>query len=246
MVLMARKGEDKLTKRSKAPSFWTIHRKSHQFTLTTSSGPYAKNESYPLLVLIRDVLKMVNTYHEARNVIKDGKILVDGVVRHDPNLPIGIMNVLDIPILKKVFRMVPIRGSGLSPLEIPSSEKNFKICKVKSKTTVRKGKIQYGFHDGRSIISESEIDLRLGDVCLLEVPAQKIVRVVALKEGVLALVVKGRKSGMIGQIKELRLGTYTKPKMVDLDIEGILAELPADMVMLVGNEKPLVTVVGGA
>jgi small subunit ribosomal protein S4e len=113
-----------------------------------------------------------------------------------------------------------------------------------SKTTVRGGKIQYGFHDGRSILAESETDLSPGDVCLLEVPAQKILRVVALKKGILALAVKGKRAGKIGHIKELRPGTFTKPKMADFDIEGVVAELPADMVFAVGDEKPLVTVTG--
>ncbi len=241
---MGRKGENKRMKRAKAPSFWTIHRKSHQFTVTTAAGPYSKEESYPLTVLIRDVLKMVNTYHEARNVIRDGKILVDGVVRLTPDFPVGLMNVLEIPILKKVYRMVAVKGSALAPVEIPDSEKNLKLCKVMSKTTVRGGKIQYGFHDGRSILAESETDLSPGDVCLLEVPAQKILRVVALKKGILALAVKGKRAGKIGHIKELRPGTFTKPKMADFDIEGVVAELPADMVFAVGDEKPLVTVTG--
>ncbi|MFQ6134637.1 MAG: 30S ribosomal protein S4e [Nitrososphaerales archaeon] len=243
---MGRKGEDKRTKRSKAPSFWTIHRKSHQFTVTTSPGPHGRDDSYPLAVLVRDVLKVVNTYREARNVIRDGKILVDGVVRRTPDFPVGLMDVLEIPILKKVYRMVPVKGSALAPVEIPDSEKNLKLCKVRSKTAVRGGKIQYGFHDGRSILAESETDLSPSDVCLLEVPSQKILRAVALKKGVLALAVKGRRAGKIGQIKELRPGTFTRPKMADLDIEGVVAELPADMVIAVGDEKPLVTVTGGA
>lgn len=242
---MGRKGANKRTKRSMAPSFWAIHRKSHQFTVTTSPGPHRREESYPLTVLVRDVLKMVNTYREARNVIRDGKIMVDGVVRRKLGFPIGLMDVLEIPILKKVFRMVPVTGSALAPVEIPESEKNLKLGKVESKTTVRGGKVQYGLHDGKSILTESEVALSPGDVFLLEVPSKKIVRSVSLKKGVLALAVKGRRAGRIGRITELRHGTMTRPKMVDLEIDGVIAELPAKMVIAVGDEKPLVTVTGG-
>ena len=245
MRKMGRKGEDKQTKRSKAPSFWAIQRKEKRFTVTTSPGPHGIEESYPLTVLIRDVLKIVNTFREASNIIRDEKIMVDGVVRKDPNFPVGLMDVLQIPVLEKSYRMVPIKGSVLAPIRIPDSENNQKLCKVQRKATVHKDKIQYGFHDGRSILAESETDLSPGDVCLLEIPSQNIKRVVVLKNDVLALVVKGKRVGKIGQIKEIRPGTITRRKMVDLEIEEVIAELPADMIIAVGDDKPLVTLVGG-
>tara|TARA_B100001971_G_scaffold164598_1_gene155111 strand:- start:91 stop:831 length:741 start_codon:yes stop_codon:yes gene_type:complete len=245
MEKMGRKGENKQTKRSKTPSFWAIQRKKYRFTVTASPGPHGIEESYPLMVLIRDVLKIVNTFREASNIIRDGKIMVDGVVRKDPDFPVGLMDVLQIPLLKNSYRMVPIKGSVLAPIKIPDSDNNQKLCKVRRKVTVHGGKIQYGFHDGRSILAESETNISPGDVCLLEIPSQNIKRVVVLKNDVLALVVKGKRAGKIGQIKEIRPGTITRRKMVDLDIEGVIAELPADMIIAVGEDKPLVTVARG-
>jgi small subunit ribosomal protein S4e len=242
---MGRKGEDKQTKRSKAPKFWAIQRKKYSFTVTASPGPHGIDKSYPLVVLIRDVLKLVNTYREASNIIRDGKILVDGVIRKDPDFPVGLMDVLQVPLLKHSYRMVPIKGSVLAPIKIPDSENSQKLCRVRLKATVRGDKIQYGFHDGRSILAESETDLSPGDVCLLEIPSQKIKRVIVLKKGVLALIVNGKRVGKIGQIKEIRPGTVTRKKMVDLDIEGVIAELPADMIIAVGDDKPLITITGG-
>jgi small subunit ribosomal protein S4e len=191
-------------------------------------------------------LKVVNTYQEAKNVIRDGKVLVDGVVRHSPDFPIGLMNVLELPTLKKIFRMLPAKGSILTPLEILESEKNLKLCEITSKTSVKGGKIQYGFHDGRSILAESETDLNIDDVCLLEIPSQKIIRVVSLKQGVLALAVKGRRAGKIGKVNEIKIGTFSKHKMVDIEIDGIVTELPAHMVIAIGDKEPLVTMAGVA
>ncbi len=239
---MGRKGENQRTKRSMAPSFWSIHRKSHQFTVTTAPGPHSKEESYPLAVLLRDILKAVKTYREAMSIIRDGKVLIDGVVRRTPDFPVGLMDVVDIPTLDKAYRMVPVEGSVLMPIEIPASEKNLKIGKVSSKTTVRGGKIQYGLHDGRSVLTESEIALSPGDSLLLEIPSQKIVRTASLKSDVLALAVKGRRAGKVGRIKEVRPGTFTRSKMVDMEIDGSVTELPAEMVIVIGSEEPLVTV----
>jgi len=242
---MGRKGENKQTKRSKAPSFWTIHRKSHQFTINTSPGPYRKKESYPISVLIRDILKIVNTYDEAKSILKDGKVSVDGIIRRKKDYPVGLMNIVEIPILKKNFRMLPAKNALLIPIEIPESEKNLKLCEVITKTSVRGGKVQYGLHDGRSILAESEIDLKPHDTCLLEVPSQKIIRTISLKKEILALVIRGRRAGKIGKIKEIRQGSFTKQKMIDLEIEGSMTELPSDMIIPIGEDTPLIIVSGG-
>ncbi|MFC1752311.1 30S ribosomal protein S4e [Thermoproteota archaeon] len=242
---MGKKGENKKIKRSKAPSFWTIPRKKHQFTVTTSPGTHRREGSYPLAVLIRDVLKITNTYREALNIIRAGKIMVDGVVRKVPDFPVGLMDVLEIPLSKNIYRMVPSNGSVLVPIIIPDSEKNQKLSKVRSKLTVKGGKIQYGFHDGRSILAESEIDLSLGDVCLLEVPSQHMKRVLSIKKGVFVIIIKGKRAGMIGQIEDIKHGTISRKEMVDLDINGVITELPSDMVIAIGDDKPLITVSGG-
>ena len=42
----------------------------------------------------------------------------------------------------------------LKPVKIEEAEKTKKLCQVKSKTTMKGGKTQIGFHDGRSLISD--------------------------------------------------------------------------------------------
>jgi len=230
------------TKRSAAPGFWPIQRKSKVFTVTTAPGPHSKDESYPLAVLVRDVLKFVRNYREARGVIREGKILVDGVVRRSPDFPVGLMDVIEIPMLNKAYRLVPAKGSKLIPVEIPDSEKNLKLCKVKGKTTIRGGRFQYGLHDGRSIVSEAEVALKPDDVCLIETPSQKIIRSLTLKEGVVALIVRGAKAGVKGKVIKIKSGAFSRPKIVDLDIDGTVAEIPAEIIMVVGQDKPMITV----
>lgn len=239
---MAKMGGNKKTKRSVAPAFWEIPRKKFQFTVTVAPGPHPKKESYPISVLIRDILGLVKTYREAKTVIYDGKILVDGIARREPDFPVGLMDVVDIPSIGKTFRLVPIKGKPLHPIVISESEKNLKLCKVKVKKTVRKGYIQYGFHDGRSIISDNGMKLNPGDTCLLEIPSQKVIRSIRLEKDNLAIVTKGKKVGQLGRIEEIKPGSISRPKMVSLSLEGISTELPADIVFVVGEKNPLITI----
>ena len=237
---MGRKGQDKRTKRTLAPRFWTIQRKSYEFTVSTSPGPHSRKISYPLVVLVRDVLKFVKIYREAKNIIRDGKILVDSVVRSDPSYPIGLMDVIDIPELKKTYRILPVKGATLTTVEIPESEKNLKICGIKNKSTVQGGKTQYNLHDGRSILIDNGED-KPGDVLLLELPSQKILKTAQLKVGSIALVIRGRRTGQVGYVKEIKLGTFTRQKIAGLDISGTVTELPANMILIIGDDKQMLT-----
>ena len=68
---MAKKGGDKRTKRQLAPAFWDIKRKEGQFIVRTNPGGHAKVQSYPLGILLRDILKVVKTMNEAEKILYD-------------------------------------------------------------------------------------------------------------------------------------------------------------------------------
>ena len=96
-------------KRLVAPRWWPIERKTKKFILAPR-GPHTKDFSLPLLVLIRDVLKLSETGKEAKNIIKKGEVLVDGKKRKDPNFGVGLLDLIEIPSLKKVWRAIPKKG----------------------------------------------------------------------------------------------------------------------------------------
>ena len=73
-------GSKKL-KRQMAPKYWGITRKNKRFVITVRPGAHAKSQSIPTAVLLRDTLKKVTTLREAKSVIYNGKINVDGITR---------------------------------------------------------------------------------------------------------------------------------------------------------------------
>ncbi|MEM4298307.1 MAG: 30S ribosomal protein S4e [Nitrososphaerota archaeon] len=224
-------------KRSKAPRFWKISRKRFRFITKPSPGPHPQGASIPLLVLIREYLGLVKTAREGKAVIKEGSILIDGVVRRDPAYPAGLMDVIEIPSIGKLYRLVPKDGSPLTPIEVPASERSLKICRVKRKLTIKGGRIQYGLHDGRTIV-DGGLDLKPGDACLIEVPSQKVLKPLKMEKGSLALVITGSKAGSIGKIEELKRGTFTRPAMALVSFKEGTAELPSEALLPLGSDKP--------
>ena len=232
-------GSKKL-KRQMAPLFWGITRKSKRFVITVRPGSHPKNNSIPTAVFLRDTLKIVSTLREAKSAIYGGKVSVDGVKRKSLHHSIGLMDVVELENIPDVYRLVPQDGQVLKPLKIDQSEKTKKLSKVTSKTSIKDGKTQLGFHDGRSMISDTAVNV--GDSCLIEIPKQKILDVVKLEQGCQAIIIRGVNAGQIGTIDKIEEGTFSLPRRVLLALGERKIEIPTDMIMVVGKDKPVIQV----
>ena len=232
-------GSKKL-KRQMAPTFWGINRKEKRFVITVRPGSHPKSNSIPTAVLLRDTLKKVKTLREAKSSIYGGKIKVDGVIRKSLHHSIGLMDVIELEGITDVYRLVPNNGHLLESIKINTSEKSKKLVQVKSKTTTKGGKMQLGFHDGRTIITD--INANINDTCLLQIPEQKILDVIKFEKNSQVIVTRGINAGRIGTINEIKQGTFTLPKRINLLIDDKMIEIPADITMVVGKEKPIIQI----
>jgi small subunit ribosomal protein S4e len=230
-------GSKKL-KRQMAPQFWGITRKSKRFVITVKPGPHKKSHAIPSAVFLRDTLKIVTSLREAKTAIYSGKIKIDGVVRKSLHHAIGLMDVVELENVPDIYRLVPTEEKLLKPIKINESEKSKKLVRVVSKTTINKGKLQIGFHDGRSIISDSKVSV--GDTCLIQIPEVKILEVIKLEAGCQGLVTRGNNVGQIGKIETIEEGTFILPKRVILTLGDRKIEIPADIIMPIGKEEPII------
>ena len=230
-------GSKKL-KRQMAPQFWGITRKDKRFVITVKPGPHKKIYAVPTAVFLRDMLKIVTSLREAKTTIYSGKVKVDGVVRKSLHHAIGLMDVIELENVEEVYRMVPTEEKLLKPIKINESEKSKKLVRVISKTTINKGKIQIGFHDGRSVISEDKV--KVGDACLIQIPDQKILETIKLETGCRGLVTRGNNAGQIGKIESIEEGTFILPKRVVLILDDRKIEIPSDIIMPIGKEEPVI------
>jgi len=232
-------GSKKL-KRQMAPTFWGINRKEKRFVITVRPGSHPKNKSIPTAVFIRDTLKKVNTLREAKYSIYNGKVKIDGVIQKSLHHSIGLMDVVELDGTDDMYRLVPKDGRVLVPIKIDGAEKSKKLVKVKSKTTNKGGKTQIGFHDGRTIIAD--VDVNTDDTCLLQIPEQKILDVIKFEKNSQVIVTNGINAGHIGLVNEIKGGTFTLPKRVNLLVDDKMIEIPANITMAVGKEKPVIQI----
>lgn len=237
---MGKKGGRNRLKSIAAPRSWDISRKGDRFVYKPTPGPYPIAASYPLGVVIRDLAAMASRSKEVKFIVKSGKVLIDGTERHTPSFPVGLFNVISVPIEGLNLRLVP-SPKGLVLAKLGADETNKKLCRVSTKTKVRGGHIQYGLHDGRSILSDS-LALSPGDAVLLEVPSQKVLGQVKLAKGSVGLILSGVRAGQTGKIAEVKEGTISRERMVRISLPGGDAEIPSRLVFPVGTNRPEITI----
>ena len=63
-----------------------------------------------------------------------------------------------------------------------------------------------------------------------------------MEENCQAIVTQGVNAGEIGTVEKIKDGTFTLPKNVLLRLGERTIEIPADMILVVGKEKPVIKI----
>lgn len=243
---MGKKGPSRHLKRPPSPSFWSVHRKSGAWSMRTSSGPHSLHTSMPTGVVLRDELKYAKSAKEAKFLIKQGKLIVDGKTRLDDRFPVGLMDVISTPDSKELFRVLPDHGGKLKLLPIPENDAKYKLVKITGKMTQPGGKTQLNLHDGYNLVISAEKDnYKVNDVLKIKVPEKDIVDHIEFKEMQQSIITGGRSQGAQGMI--IGLGpepgwkkTCTIRTAVGEDIKTL-----AQYVFVVGSKEPLIALQAG-
>ncbi len=214
----------------------TGYGKKPRFISTVRAGPHPKKKSITLSYILRDMLRYAGTAKEVRRILNDGHVLVDKKVRRDPNYGVGLMDVVELPEVKKRFIVLPEKKKMVLK-EIKKKDTGIKLCKIVGKKVVRAGRIQLNLHDGSNIIVDKKDrkDYRTRDTVVLKLPERKIKDLVKFREGNTAMVVDGVHAGEIGRIDEVMPGSRKHKSLTKL---GGLQTLTSYL-FIVGKKKPM-------
>jgi len=222
-------------------------KKTTVFTVSPNPGPHPKKRSVPLLIFVRDWLKLAEESRTARRLIKAGKFFVDGRVVKDPKFPLGLMDVVSIPDLGEHYRLLLKPRKGLTHFRISEEESSFKICQVLRKNHVRGGGIALGLHDGRTILFKGDaVDEGRSYVILdslkVSLPDQRILATAHLQVSAYGYIHSGYRAGLHGRILKLRRDVIfpDKPTATIATSEGEVTTLLRN-IMPIGDDEPWVT-----
>ncbi len=244
---MGRKGGKKHLKRKPAPEFWPIHRKEAVFTVRPKPGPHPISRCIPLTLIVRDILGIAKTGREARKIISQGKICVDGKIQKEDLFPTGLMDVISIPDTEKTYRVLPSQ-KGLALYPVGKEEAGFKLCRIENKTTVKHGHIQLNLHDGRNMLirvkdanhPEEDVFQTL-DTLKINFSNQEIAGHFKLSEGAPAIIIDGKNRGKFGKIVAIEKRPGQKRRNTLVTIEGSSGnrfQTSMDYIFVIGDKEP--------
>lgn len=224
-------------KRLAAPRTWPLKRKLNVFTTKQCPGSHSVEDSVPAAVMLRDIIKICDTSREAKRIVANRDLLVDGKPVRDAKAPVGIMDVVSIPAMDLYYRVVLSDKGKIAVVPISKDEASWKLVLIENKTKVAGGKLQINLHDGRNIILD-ENKYKTGDVLKISVPDQKIEDVYELKSGATVLIFRGQHAGKTAVVSEY---VVTKDASANVVMFKDGSETVKSNVFVIGEKKAEIT-----
>lgn len=186
-----------------------------------------------MLIALRDYLKLGDKEREITRILNNNMVKVDGRIVKDRRFPVGFMDVLSIDTLENDYIIVYDRKGKLVIRQNAPDNKGLKLFKVVKKTIIGTGKIQLGFHDGKTIVTDRK-DINTSDVLLMKVPELQIENVLKIAEGDKVFITGGSHVGELATIKSIEVKKSSVKNMVYLN-EGF--STIKDYMFVVGTPK---------
>lgn len=252
---MGKRGGKKHLKRKPAPKFWPIHRKEFVWTVKPKPGPHSISGCIPLLLIAREMLSFAKSRKEAKTIISQGKIEVDGKTQREERFPVGLMDVVSIPEIGKMYRVLPSeKGLILHPIE--KDEAGFKLCRVENKASIQGGHMQLNLHDGRNVLiqvkgpkkPEEDVYQTL-DTLKIGLPAQEVIGHLKLAKGAPVLIIGGKNVGRHGKIVtvEEKPGQKRRNSLVTVeDANGNRFQTIMGFIFVIGDTEPVISLPGAS
>ncbi len=228
------------SKRQMIPRVVKIPRKEYFWGVSALPGAHKRDESIPLLHLLRDYLKLGDKEREISRILTNGLVKVDGKVVRQKRFSVGFMDLVSIPSIKKNYRIVYDRLGRLTPVEETEESSRIKPRKLVNKVTIKGGKTMLVFHDGTNKVSD--IDIETGDVAVFNLDKKSIDGVVKLNEGAKVFLTGGNHVGSISTVKSVEVSKSSRANLVHMEDGFATVE---DYVFPVGNLRVNLTDVPG-
>ncbi len=239
---MASKGEKKVEKRLATSKARKIKRKEKRCTVRSKPGPHMRGSSVPLGFVLRDLIGIVQNMKEAKFILSDRQVKVDGRVIEDRRFPVGLFDLVSVEKSKKNYRIVLDSRGRLNAEEVDLKDKAVKLCKIVGKKAVPSKKVQLETNDGRSMLQE-KTKLKVGDSVKISLPDQKILDEFELKRGNIVYIIAGTHVGTTATVREISAGTMKRPKLITLKPqEGDEIQTVERNVFVIGEKKPEIEV----
>lgn len=201
-------------KRQKVPKNWPIERKGTAYVVRPNANI---SNGIPILIALRDMLKLAQNRKEVKKAIHVKNLLLNGSPVRDEKNSISLFDTLTIVPSNESYKLSLSEKGKFQIEKINAGEETHKIAKVINKKILKGKKIQLNLSDGRNFLSD--IKCNVNDSVLIDLKKKKIEKCLPLKEKGEVLVFAGKHAGKkaninkIDQVKKMAELTFNNEKI---------------------------------
>jgi small subunit ribosomal protein S4e len=199
-------------KRYATPKTWRILRKAETYITKPNAGAHPISRALPLSVVMKNI-GVAHTTREAKKILVNKNVLVDGKKVQDHKKAVGLFDVITLSDINKSYQVKLDSKGKLAVEEVKDA--NSKACRIEGKTVLKKGKMQLNLSGGKNIIVDKD-GYKVGDSVIIELPSQKITKHLKLEANANVLLTAGRHLGSQAKVTGIE-GNEVQIKVGDVE-----------------------------
>ncbi len=223
-------------KRISAPKTWLIQRKENKYITRPTSTGQVLGYTLPLLVVLKEFIKVGKTSREIKHILNNNEILVNNKRRTEPKFGVGLFDVIEIKPLNESYRIVLNKRNQLVTVNVPAPEKNIMLLKITKKFISKGNKICLNFNNGFNVVVDKN-GYSVGDVVVFDSSSSKIKELLKLEKGNCVYFTGGKYVGMVVTVEEIQ----NKDVLFRTESSDVFRTL-LNHAFVIGKDKPAITI----
>ncbi|MEK6895702.1 MAG: hypothetical protein AABX48_04235 [Nanoarchaeota archaeon] len=185
-------------KRQAIPTSWPVTRKGTAYVVRANAD---LEKGVPVLIALREMLKVAQTRDEVKTALNDRNVLLNGKPVLQEKNSISLLDVITLVPSKKNYRLELNSAGKFELVEIKEADAGKKVSKIIGKKMIKNKKIQINLFDGTNFLSD--IKCSVNDSVLVDLKNKKIEKCIPLKEKTRVMVFAGKHIGEKGSINSI-------------------------------------------
>jgi small subunit ribosomal protein S4e len=218
-------------KRIAATKRMPLGRKSNKYIVCQSPGSHKKQESLALVVVLRDILKLLKTTREVKRILNQGKVKVNGKVIKNHKTAIGFLDEISF-VDQKEYYLTIYNLLGKLQFKETSSPTPIPLM-VRGKKILNKGIIQVNLSTGKNILLD-KANYKVGDSVIIE--KNKVKKHLKFEKGAKVFLTAGKHIGYSGTIENIKETTWPQTKMIIVKTKKGVFETPRKYAHIIEKE----------
>ena len=218
------------------PNSWPVKKKNITFVTKPNAGSHKLKYVTPVVVILREVLGYAQTSKDAKYIVHNKEVLVNGKKVTDVKFAVGMFDIFELSETKEKFVVI---FDEVGRLKLVPTKDSTITLKVASKTILKSGKFQLNMMNGYNILVDEKTFKKVSvqDSVVYDFAKKAVKKTLELKEGSQVYLFDGKFKGCFATVKGFTLYNGLANDLVTLEIEGNEASTAKAYCYVIENTK---------